>query len=253
MLKKPKKVWSKLSSSCSNFTLIELMVVISIIIILISMLLPALKGARDRAKTTFCGNNLKTQYFALITIADDSDGYLPWGSIADKSNPYWPTYSYNHAALMYKKNYLKNLNVFMCPSATADPVKNEAGELYNPSSSDPLCKNKCSYMGNYRLMGFSGWGAATPPTCLLIKLDSIGNSSRKVVYVCGSMDSLFNTTVSSCAGGGVNWSTYWSSSGGWSATRPAIRHSQSTQIAWLDGHLSLEKTRNLQSDTCWSK
>lgn len=60
----------KESQKKSNFTLIELLIVITIIAILAAMLLPALNKARNKARTTECVNQLKqwSSGFAMYRV-----------------------------------------------------------------------------------------------------------------------------------------------------------------------------------------
>lgn len=61
----------------SGFTLIEVLVVIAILLLLAALLLPALKGARDRAKIVECLSQLRQIGLAARTFATDHDNTLP--------------------------------------------------------------------------------------------------------------------------------------------------------------------------------
>lgn len=58
------------------FTLIELLVVISIIALLIALLLPALKAAREQGRMAQCAGNLHQMGLGMTMYADDYDGWI---------------------------------------------------------------------------------------------------------------------------------------------------------------------------------
>jgi prepilin-type N-terminal cleavage/methylation domain-containing protein len=68
------------------FTLVELLVVVSVIALLISILLPSLRRARDQAKLATCAANLRQIGLAIRLYADDNAGHIPCGP--DPATPY---------------------------------------------------------------------------------------------------------------------------------------------------------------------
>jgi len=60
-----------------GFTLIELLVAISILALLVGILLPNLKRAREAAQRAACGANLRQLGIAMRLYLDDSNDFLP--------------------------------------------------------------------------------------------------------------------------------------------------------------------------------
>ena len=104
------------------FTLIELLLVLTIIIILASMLLPALRTCREKTKEIQCRNNLKQIGTGYIMYLNDYNGffYSVWEGTA-KSN--WYDYQWQYVITPYlgDKRYPWGTPVmskaFDCPSA----------------------------------------------------------------------------------------------------------------------------------------
>jgi prepilin-type N-terminal cleavage/methylation domain-containing protein/prepilin-type processing-associated H-X9-DG protein len=85
------------------FTLIELLIVISIIAILASILLPALGRARDRAKSMICLNQQKQLKQSISFYENDYNAI------------YFLMYNAGWLKALWAHDYMRKLEIFYCP------------------------------------------------------------------------------------------------------------------------------------------
>ena len=79
---------SRRNRGTTGFTLIELLVVIAIIALLVSILLPSLKKAKDLAKQAVCSTQLRSGTMA-VALWEVENGHIPF--IYDNDGIPWTT------------------------------------------------------------------------------------------------------------------------------------------------------------------
>ena len=74
----------------AKFNLVELLIVVSVIIIIISLLLPVLTGVRMRANGIQCTANLKTLIQVHLIYTQEHDGLFPAATVSSNTyGHYW--------------------------------------------------------------------------------------------------------------------------------------------------------------------
>ncbi|MCM8532716.1 MAG: DUF1559 domain-containing protein [Lentisphaeraceae bacterium] len=91
-----------------NFTLIELLTVISILGILASLLLPSIKDAREKTKSVVCLSNLKQIGVGFMQFSINHDAKLPAWAQANNESTFM---AYGNPSVMWDENIASYLGI----------------------------------------------------------------------------------------------------------------------------------------------
>lgn len=142
-----------------GFTLVELLVVVSIIALLISILLPSLRKARDQAKSVKCAANVRQVGQSVSIYLAESNSFYPpsyvyprdpqgsWSNRSDGQNSTSVPYGYMHWSYFLYGSGKVGDEAFECPSLRnggaprtnpgREPAHWEGGQIDAGSNTNP--------------------------------------------------------------------------------------------------------------------
>ena len=211
-----------------GFTLIELLVVIAIIAILAAILFPVFAKAREKARQASCLSNMKQLALGAKQYAADYDNRYPMGGFAPYANCWggcskacgFVSTHWQSGAMAKLMPYVKNSQIFYCPSAGSDQAAEAAKAVpaHYPEVSDGM-------------VGWAGYGFLfSRASCRdFWRTPDDYNSNEPLI--------VDQFTAAQLGGGYVNCGsidfTLW---------KPDLPHNNGLNIAHNDGHVKWYQT-----------
>ncbi len=217
------------------FTLIELLVVIAIIAILAAILFPVFAQARAKARGIACLSNVRQIGLGYAQYTQDYDETTPTVSYAPQNNiGIDGVKPYRNWWYVVVTPYIKSQNLFLCPDRSDSFTK----------TSDPIgCYDNWNATGKCFGYGYNdGWVSDFGYGLLQTQVkDANGKTLRAGRSIAGIV------TPSDCVAFGDSYDSPGMSAGmdnimyslGSGASTKSIRHTQSLNYAFVDGHAKI--------------
>jgi prepilin-type N-terminal cleavage/methylation domain-containing protein len=178
------------AKTVTGFTLLELVVVTAVIAILVGLLLPALRSAKDRAKRTTCINSLRQINLGARMYSDDSNDTPPSSGATNTAALFSGYKELMKSYVGVKEASSSRDRLFACPADKFFPsfaITNAVApwQWVRESLHDQAFFNYSSYAfnGGDNKTRVSEAGPWTPPGLTGRKLSSIRNPARTVLVM----------------------------------------------------------------------
>ena len=193
-----------------GFTLIELLVVVAVIAILMAILMPALRAAREQGQRAACLSNLRQLTLAWMMYADDNGGKIctawagndpaAWVGRPGENDRWEAQVQTVEAGVLFP--YVKTINLYKCPTGVR-------GELVT-----------------YSIVG-SMWGprethSGVPDDRIFRNKEQIQRPGERIVF------------LDEGKWPGSPWGVWYDRPMWWDI--PTVRHSNGTNWSFADGH-----------------